>query len=300
MSIISASAPHVSLDRLITRTRRLVGDVSSVAANQRWSDNEILDNLNLELMKLGQALGLQRTDPALTYADMTYTANADTVALPAGPLTGSIFRVEDRTGASPMELPRAASGDISRYVAGDATTDLGVFSMAYAIIGDSLAVRPTPRSDLTLRVWYVREPYIIGAESAPASATVTSNVCTATITGNSHGFVAGMRIRTSGFTANVTDVAITSVTDTTIVFPLTASNGSNGSGTVYSSHKAQAAIPAGSEEVIAVGAAIRLQEVDAEIPPTRIERYRDLRGQALPAAVRIRGPGRVRSNRGFE
>lgn len=68
--------------------------------------------------------------------------------------------------------------------------------------------------------------------SAAATATsITSNVCTATVAAG-HGFVPGMLVYTSGMTTNIaraSAVAITSVTATTIVFPLVAANGSNGS-----------------------------------------------------------------------
>jgi hypothetical protein len=71
--------------------------------------------------------------------------------------------------------------------------------------------------------------------TAAASATnIATNVCTATVPAN-HGFLAGMMIHTTGMTANIaagSPVAITSVTATTIVFPLTAANGSNGTGSI--------------------------------------------------------------------
>ena len=68
-----------------------------------------------------------------------------------------------------------------------------------------------------------------------ASATnIATNVCTATVPAG-HGMVPGAMVYTSGMTANIASgsaVAITSVTTTTIVFPLTAANGSNGTGNV--------------------------------------------------------------------
>jgi len=73
-------------------------------------------------------------------------------------------------------------------------------------------------------------------QQVAASATsVTTNVCTATVP-TGHGFFAGMPIFTTGMTANVavgSPATISSVTSTTIVYPLTTGNGSNGTGTIF-------------------------------------------------------------------
>lgn len=68
---------------------------------------------------------------------------------------------------------------------------------------------------------------------ATSAVTIATNVATATVA-EGHGFVPGMVISTTGLTTNATDATITSVTATTIVFPLTASNGAlaDGVGTI--------------------------------------------------------------------
>ena len=73
---------------------------------------------------------------------------------------------------------------------------------------------------------------------ATSAVTISSNSATATVP-SGHGFVAGQQIWTSGLTTNVTvgsPVTITSVTSTTIVYPLTAGDGAlaDGVGTIYS------------------------------------------------------------------
>ena len=73
---------------------------------------------------------------------------------------------------------------------------------------------------------------------ATSAVSVSSNSATATVAAG-HGFVAGQQIWTSGLTTNVavgSPVTITSVTATTIVYPLTASDGAlaDGIGTIYS------------------------------------------------------------------
>ena len=74
---------------------------------------------------------------------------------------------------------------------------------------------------------------VLKNKSVDASASnVATNVCTFTVP-EGHGFVPNQKIRTSGFSTNITtDTLITSVTSNTIVAPLTASNGSNGTGTI--------------------------------------------------------------------
>lgn len=70
-----------------------------------------------------------------------------------------------------------------------------------------------------------------------ASSNIATNVCTATYA-VPHGFVAGQQIYTTGFTAGniavTSPVTVTSTTATTVVFPQTAANGSNGAGTIIS------------------------------------------------------------------
>jgi len=73
---------------------------------------------------------------------------------------------------------------------------------------------------------------------ATSAVSVTSNVATATVAAG-HGFVPGQQIWTSGLTQNVavgSPVTISSVTATTIVYPLTRADGAlaDGIGTIYS------------------------------------------------------------------
>lgn len=73
---------------------------------------------------------------------------------------------------------------------------------------------------------------------ATSAVTVAANVATATVAAG-HGFVAGQKIYTTGLTTNVAKasaVAITSVTATTIVYPLTAGDGAlaDGVGSIVS------------------------------------------------------------------
>ncbi len=73
---------------------------------------------------------------------------------------------------------------------------------------------------------------------ATSAVSVSSNIATATVA-SGHGFVPGQQIWTTGLTTNVavgSPVTISSVTATTIVYPLTATDGAlaDGIGTIYS------------------------------------------------------------------
>ena len=75
-------------------------------------------------------------------------------------------------------------------------------------------------------------------QAATSAVSIASNVATATVA-SGHGFVAGQQIWTSGLSTDVavsSPVTISSVTATTIVYPLTGSNGAlaDGVGTIYS------------------------------------------------------------------
>jgi lysophospholipase L1-like esterase len=85
--------------------------------------------------------------------------------------------------------------------------------------------------------WRHRKPVQwIGLQADPgrivaSASSITSNSCTFTVP-TGHGVTAPEFISTVGFTTNVTDVIVTSTTSTTIVAPVTAANGSNGTGTI--------------------------------------------------------------------
>lgn len=73
-------------------------------------------------------------------------------------------------------------------------------------------------------------------QSAISASNIASNVLTVTVPAG-HGFVPDQMIYTTGMTANIAitaPVAITSVTATTITFPRTGTDGSNGTGIIYS------------------------------------------------------------------
>ncbi len=220
MAIVFTQAAAATLTSLQTRVRRILGDTDASVGNQRWSDAEILDALNLELMKMGTELGLKAgSGYALAETTMAYTADSVSVTLPAGPRTQGIYSVEDISGGvnSPTRL----------HFDGLDTPQNAHGQARWSLLGDALTIRPTPSGAMTLRIRYVREPYIL---------------------------------------ATGTD---------------------------------QHPLPVGNEEVISLGAAIRLGRTDDELPPGLREDYNDQWLRFLASAKRMRGRKMVRNDRRF-
>jgi hypothetical protein len=153
-------------------------------------------------------------DPAafLTSTTLSYTANTESVAIPAAALYSPIYKVEDYTDSSyPLELLYLSPSTIDSYV-----SPFGVYS--WTRVGNNIKYVPKPESSKTLRIWYVKNPLL------PYDATPYDSSGNPTIT----------------------------------------------------SATSQHAYPVAHEELIGVGAAIRLQEEDDEIPKNRLVRYEEL------------------------
>lgn len=165
MAILYSAAAAATLATLTTRVRRFVQDTDTDTANQRWADAEIYDSINLELMKMGAALRIRDKGPALTSVNLTYTASSETVALPNGPKSQPIFKVEDITTSSyPVPMTRISAEDLEAHNY-DPATSYNASSALYAIMGDNIAVRPKPGAARTLRIWYIRAPYVLSVST---------------------------------------------------------------------------------------------------------------------------------------
>lgn len=179
---------------------------------------------------MGTEMGLMDSSAALESTTLSYTASSETVALPAGAKSQPIFMIEDVTDSTyPVRLGRLSTFDASSVNASAGT------GYAWARFGETVALKPKPSVDVSLRIWYIREPYVIALDGSGDETTGTD----------------------------------------------------------------QHAMPVGHEEIISLGAAIRLQEVDGEIPNGRIERYNEMWMRFLQAARKSRGPKYIRRNRRF-
>lgn len=127
--------------------------------------------------------------------------------------------------------PRAAGG-IKSVAEFDSRGTHNVESLGIPMVGSVNGIPAFYQNAMPGRTDSLRQ------QVATSAVTVSSNVATATVS-SGHGFVAGQQIFTTGLTTNIakaSPVAITSVTATEIVYPLTASDGAlaDGVGTVYS------------------------------------------------------------------
>lgn len=218
MAIVETASTPITLTNLYTRLRRALGDEETSPSNQRWNDLALLDAVNMEMIKIQTATGLRGSGAQEVSVNLTYTAESDSVALPAGALSQPITRVEDMADTTRPQVltPVSAQG------VGD-----GHNGPVWAIRGSTIVVRPNTQR--TLRIWYIRPP---------------------------------------------------------LVYALSGTD--------------QHSLPMAAEELISLGASIRLQEVDDEVPPGRRERYAELWLLMLAAAKKVRGPKSVRNDRRFQ
>lgn len=223
MAIVTSSASASSLTTLLTRVRRAVGDTETDTANQRWSDAEITDAINMELDRLFAEESLAGTAPLITSTTLSYTAAADSVALPTGPDTNPIYMVEDYTTATnPIRLDYISPLEIQGY--DNDPAQRAVPGAGWSRLGANIAIRPNGAAK-TLRIWYLKNPPHLSGST------------------DQHYF------------------------------------------------------PVFHEELLSLGAAIRLQEVDDEIPPIRLERYAELTARFMRSKRKNKGPQYVRRNR---
>jgi lysophospholipase L1-like esterase len=156
------------------------------------------------------------------------------------PLDGDL---RDRiSGYDGTQRPAAPAGP--KFINAVSTAAPGAIAGAKRVLplGDSITSgtgypggwRPACAMEMFAR--YKKPITFIGLQNDPgriacSATSVTSNSCTYTVP-SGHGVVAGNMISTYGFSVNAQAAIVTSTTATTIVAPLTAANGSQGTGTI--------------------------------------------------------------------
>lgn len=234
MAILTSRATAATVNALITKVRRAVGDTDSDTNNQRWSSSDILAEMDHCIAEMYvEATG---GDPSgfLLATDMTYTASARSVALPTGLEGSQIYKIEDvTTQTSPTYVTYRPVDQVDRFgdedgwsLQAQAINDAGTITQAP---GGAIALRPIPSAATTLRV------YTIG-NFLPVS---------------------------------------TAATPSTDQHPMNVNN----------------------EELIVLGTAIRLQEIDNEVPVTRIMRHQKLWEAYQVTCSRVKGPVYVKPTR---
>lgn len=211
MAIAANSIEVSDITTLRKRVRRLVGDNSSTASRQRWSNADIDQAIIDQLTAMYAELAIE---PAafLTSTTLAYTADAEYATLDSAQYASPIYKIEDYTDTDNVfELLYLSPMNADAY-----HSPLGVF--AWTRKGFNIHYLPRPQENRTLRIWYLKNPMTpydtntYDANGDPVATTV----------GNQHPY------------------------------------------------------PVAHEELIGVGAAIRLQEEDDEIPPHRLLRYEEL------------------------
>lgn len=210
----------------------MTGDRDATTTRQRWLDADIDQAIIDQLFQMYSELS-EDSSNFLISTTMTYTANSESVSLPAAVHVVPIYRVEDITNAQfPRELEHVANDVVNSFSHIDTSLTIGgVWSRA----DTTIIVRPKPFSDLSLRIWYVGNPFSMFTYSVAGDPTAS---------------------------AATTD---------------------------------QHAYPVAHEELICLGAAIRLQEEDEEIPSGRVERYKELWERFQKSARFYKGRRMVKS-----
>lgn len=233
MAVLSTRAVAATVAALTLRVRRLIGDTESEEANQRWSDTDIRSAIDDTLAHMYTQVASSDPSGFLQFTDLTYTASALSVTLPAGIEGQSIYKVEDIDDAAlPVYLAYRSPVEINRFSDEHGwTLDVtqSAFSAGTTVSTQAIAVRPIPSAARLLRI-YTLAPFI------PVSA------------------------------------AATPTTD-------------------------QHTMSLGHEELITLGSAIRLQEIDNEVPSGRRERHGELWEHYIKTAARHQGPVYVRNTR---
>lgn len=158
---------------LRTLIQREVGDTEG----DRWSASEVDRALNFQLLWMGNEMHLRDAGEALLNTTLSYSGTSPN-DLPSGVAAEHIVRVDDYTNSSnPIQLRFVSIQEMSDYNPSD--TPAGVRQhYGYTLLGQTtnattwrIQIVPIPQEALTLRIWYIATPYVVGvaADSVPLS-----------------------------------------------------------------------------------------------------------------------------------
>jgi hypothetical protein len=220
VTVLTQVAVAATVDALVTKVRRYIGDTSMVDTLQRFSATDIMAAIDDMLAQMYAEIASADASGFLRSTDMTYTASADREPLPAGYEGDQIYRVEDLTTVgAPAFLAYLGPLDARKF------TD----SYGWTLEGNAIVLIPKPTEVRTLRLWSLA-PFVPVSDSATPSSD-------------------------------------------------------------------QHSLSMNHEELIALGAAIRLQEIDDEVPASRLVRFQQLWDLYTRTCEKYRGPVYVRSSR---
>lgn len=159
MPVITTRASAATITSLRLHVREELGDILGDTApdseQMRFTDTKIDRAIEFMLFKMYRTMNEEDAAVALQSVDVTYAADAETQALPTAPVdiaSSPIHKVDHlETADFPRLLRRIDPQNLERehdeYV--------------WCLLDRSIAVRPVPTTALTLRVWYIGNPFTV-------------------------------------------------------------------------------------------------------------------------------------------
>ena len=152
-----------TLANLRTAVRKEVNDADS--ASYRFTNAEVDDAIEAALIALHTKVSVRDPGPSMRHVTMAYTADADSVALPADTLYKPIIGLEDYDTATDPKLIQYVP---HTQLEGAGEDRWGNRTLAYTLLasatGEAIALRQRPSTAKTLRITYLDEALLAGAD----------------------------------------------------------------------------------------------------------------------------------------
>lgn len=177
-----ARAKIQTVANLITDVRREVGDPATdrsgntiAAAQLRFSGDEVQTACVYAISELGIEMQVRHSGEALLSTDFTYTANADSVAIPVCVGTADrIFKVEDIANTDfPVTVQYVTPLEIEDYRSQSGFWRAIRYTLHSKGSKDHIAIRPENGSDRSYRIWYVAPPLVPDATTDGVGLSTT-------------------------------------------------------------------------------------------------------------------------------
>lgn len=162
MPIIRVRRSPATLDELLIRVRRAVGDIvddaAPAAGDRKWENDPIVDAINDMLAEMYQEF-FQNPDQIVIETALTYTGGSEEVEIPGDTATGlSIYGVFDVENGRPRLLRRVDYLSAEKYRT-DGSEPSPDTERVWCQRDEFIMIRPIPTSDLTLSVATFGAPF---------------------------------------------------------------------------------------------------------------------------------------------
>jgi len=146
-----------TLNNIRYRVQRDTGDLDG----ERWSNENIDEAINNQLIEMGTELAINYPGDALLTEDLTYSTTTQPVDLPDEVGVEGIYRVDDTsTSSAPFQLSYVSPLELDETALNDFTR------RKYTLYGPStdaqsprIQLLPKPTSATTLKIYYIAAPY---------------------------------------------------------------------------------------------------------------------------------------------